>query len=136
VQPTQEKTANEVLEEFGRWFADSFKNSSAEEVSTAIHIELYNGKHASTLLYILPLLMLLQISTFVRENTLAVHFENIPKGTGEGLPFGKSEIRKAAVEVGGADRDTAYFNIPGETGRKKAIVLMKLMFYSAWLTGV
>jgi hypothetical protein len=40
-----------VLEEFGRWFADSFKNSSAEEVSTAIHIELRkdNGKHYSNI---------------------------------------------------------------------------------------
>jgi hypothetical protein len=54
------------------------------------------------------------------ENTLAVRFENIPKGTKERLPLEKWDIRKAAIEMGGTDRDTAYFTVPGETTRKKA----------------
>ncbi len=54
------------------------------------------------------------------ENMLAVHFENIPKGTKEQLPLEKCDIHKAAIKMGQTDRDTAYFTLPRETIHKKA----------------
>ncbi len=75
-------------------------------------------------LYFTSLKCFFQISMLVREkkkggeNMLAVRFENIPKGTKERLPLEKCDIRKAVIEMGGTDRDTAYFTVPGETIRK------------------
>ena len=54
---------------------------------------------------------------------MAFRFENVPKEEDGLIPYEKAQLKKAVVEEGGLDRDTAYFTISDSSKKKKRRLL-------------
>jgi hypothetical protein len=57
------------------------------------------------------------------EPSMAFRFENVPKEEYGLIPYEKAQLKKAVVEEGGLDRDTAYFTISDGSKKKKDVCL-------------
>ena len=66
------------------------------------------------------------------EPSMAFRFENVPKEEYGLIPYKKAQLKKAVVEEGGLDRDTAYFTISDGSKKKRRLLDNTHQFISSY----